>query len=494
MIKKISIILFFFTISVQAQEISFNTAWQKLLEHSEVLKTKKEDVKIAEFGYDIASDLDFPNVNLLATYTHLDKPIEYKTGDLDLSVDKNALRVIISGVAKGAGNSAFNEALNAGKSQAQALIIAQNTTNEIVSSFSKIRSDLQNTSLELSKQDIFFSSINLTYPIFTGGKIQAAKGIAKGKIKEANALFDIGKQKQFEDLVHVYFGVVLSKEVYKNKKDVVDALDKHYEHSIKLFKQGQIAKIETLTAKARLDKAKVDAKKSKSEYEIAQIALTSLLHEKTLVDVQTKLFTNTKLPNMHKFLKKTLSFYPALDLLRAKQNQANNLIKARKSNYLPNIFLFGSYNLYEDKSPLSKTTPDWLVGLGMNYSIIDSKGREGRLNIAYSKKLKLSYMYENAKRELSVLVKKSYKSIKQALEEYEGLNSSITLGKESVRLRKKSFSQGFGTSLDVIDAELFLQSVKTQRLVASYKYILSLSKLLSLSNEIEKFSQYERTE
>lgn len=494
MLKKITTILFLISIQIGAKEMSFEDAWKEVLSQSETLRAKQEDVNIARYKQDIANDMDFPDISLSAVYTHLDKPIELKTSDMDLSVDKNALKVIVEGIAKGAGNSAFNEALSAGKSGAEALKIAQNTASQIVSSFTKIRSDLQNRSIELSKQDIFYSSIQASWPIFTGWKIEAAKDIAKGQIKEANAYFRVSKRKQFEDLAYIYFGVVLSKEVAKSKEDVANALKQHYNHSLKLFNQGQIAKIETLTAKARLDKAKVDAKKAKSQYEIAQIALTSMLHEDTPVLAKTELFTNKSLPNLHKFLKKTLTSYPALDALKAKKTQVDGLIKARKGNYLPNIFLFGNYNLYKDKSPLSKTTPDWMVGVGLNYTLFDSKGREGKLNIAHSQKLKVSLLLEDAKRQLSVLVKKTYKSAKEALEEFNGLASSIALGEENVRLRKKSFSQGLGTSLDVIDAQLFLQGVKVQRLVASYRYVLHLSKLLALSNEIEKFSHYKSME
>ena len=53
------------------------------------------------------------------------------------------------------------------------------------------------------------------------------------------------------------------------------------------------------------------------------------------------------------------------------------------------------------------------------------------------------------------------------------------------------FSQGLFTSLDVVDARLFLESVKNQRLVASYNYVVSLAELLALSGEPKKFMEYQ---
>ncbi|HBY88585.1 MAG TPA: hypothetical protein DEO86_22260, partial [Colwellia sp.] len=51
--------------------------------------------------------------------------------------------------------------------------------------------------------------------------------------------------------------------------------------------------------------------------------------------------------------------------------------------------------------------------------------------------------------------------------------------------------QGVSTSIDVVDAELFVASIRTQRFVAAYQYMLSLSKLLALSVDIHNFKHYQ---
>ena len=45
--------------------------------------------------------------------------------------------------------------------------------------------------------------------------------------------------------------------------------------------------------------------------------------------------------------------------------------------------------------------------------------------------------------------------------------------------------------MDVVDAQLFVASIKTQRLVAAYQYMLSLSKLLALSVDTRSFKHYQ---
>ncbi len=73
------------------------------------------------------------------------------------------------------------------------------------------------------------------------------------------------------------------------------------------------------------------------------------------------------------------------------------------------------------------------------------------------------------------------------------LASSIELAQENLTLRQKAFAQGVSTSTDVVDAELNLASVKTQRAAAKYNYVIALSRLLALSNEMDSFAQYQST-
>jgi outer membrane protein TolC len=88
-------------------------------------------------------------------------------------------------------------------------------------------------------------------------------------------------------------------------------------------------------------------------------------------------------------------------------------------------------------------------------------------------------------------VQKTYLEAQQAQEEVLGLQSSIELAQENLKLREKAFTQGLSTSTDVVDAQLYVASVQTQKAAASFNYLISLSKLLALSNEMGSFSQYQ---
>ena len=300
-------------------------------------------------------------------------------------------------------------------------------------------------------------------------------------------------QARYEDLAKYYYSVVLAQQVLETRSSVEAGLTKHRDNALKLEQQGQIAHVERLQAEASLDKAAVERKKAQKDLDIAQNALTEILGQTTLVEPDGELFVNQSLPSMSAFVEQTLNTYPGLDLLDAKEKQASSLINAEKGKYYPEVYLYGDYSLYEDDSLASQMKPDWLVGIGVSVPLLENTGRSDQIKAAHSAVSQVKYLKAQARQDLQVLVKKTYLEAEQALEEVTGLNSSLNLAQENLKLRQKAFTQGLSTSLDVVDAELYLASVKTQQYVASFNYLISLNKLLALTSEMDTFDNYKNS-
>ncbi len=439
------------------QTISFWDAWQKVISENDGLAAERANVDRYRHMQDAARDLYLPKVTASANYTRLDQAVEIKPSDLAASMPAGEA---IQGIAQMLGINPAN-------------------IDRLFTS-------------QLTDRDVFTSSIRAVWPIFTGGRITAAQDIAEGQTVEAKSLLAMKQQATFEDLSKFYFGVVMSKQVLDTRIDVENGLKKHWEHAQKLEQQGQIARVERLQAEASYDKARVDRQKAQRDLEIAQAALSRLLKFPGAVMPSTALFINPSLPPMHTFIDKTLADYPGLQILDAKRRQARGLIDAEKGKYYPEVFLYGNYSLHEDDTLAAKTAPDWAVGVGVSIPLVDNGGRSGKVKAAHSAVTQVNYLRAQAEQDLSVLVEKTYREAMQSLEEYHGLASSLSLAQENLNLREKAFSQGLSTSLDVVDAELYLAGIRTQRSAAAYQYVMSLTKLLAVSSDINQFSQYQQ--
>ncbi|EOW9435558.1 TolC family protein [Vibrio cholerae] len=434
-----------------AAPLSFQEAWDLLQQQNNSLAAQRANVERYAHLKDATQNLNLPSVSVGANFTRLDQ-------DVTLS-----------------GKQIFD------------------STGQALPALAQLVAGIGSIQSTITERDIFTSSIRAIWPIFTGGRITAAQDAAAGKEDEAQSQLAMEIQARYEDLAKYYFSVVLAKEVLATRIAVEEGLTQHRDNALKLEQQGQIAHVERLQADASLDKAKVERKKAQKTLDIAQSALTQILGATETVEPSGMLFINTSLPPMHAFIEQTLNTYPGLSLLDAKEKQASSLIKAEQGKYYPEVYLYGDYSLHEDDSLASQMKPDWLVGVGVNIPLIENSGRSEQVKAANSAVNQVRYLKAQAKQDLSILVEKTYLEAEQALEEVTGLNSSLNLAQENLRLRQKAFSQGLSTSVDVVDAELYLASIRTQQSLASFNYLISLNKLLALSSEMGSFSTYHQS-
>ena len=435
-----------------AAPLTFSEAWQILQENNNSLAAQQANVERYQHLQNATGSLNLPSVTLGANYTHLDN---------DVTINGEQFADSLSGVPS----------------------IGLPVPPQIISALGGITSTI-------TEQDIFSSSIRAVWPIFTGGRITAAQTAAEGKSEEAQSQLLMEKQARYEDLSKYYFSVILAEDVVETRRAVEAGLTQHRDFAIKMEQQGQIARVERLQADASLDKAVVERTKAENDLKIAQLALTQILGQSQSVEPSEQLFINKNLPHMDVFIDQTLMTYPGLKILDAKEKQASSLIKAEKGKYYPEVYLYGDYNLYEDDSLASEMKPDWLVGIGVNVPLLDTSGRSDKVAAAHSAVSQVKFLKSQAKQDLTVLVQKTYLEANQAIEEVQGLNSSLSLAQENLLLRKKAFTQGLSNSLEVVDAELYLASIKTQQSAARFKYLISLNKLLALSSEMNAYSSY----
>lgn len=443
--------------------VSFAEAWLQVAAESDTLAAARANVEQAEHKQNAARDLYLPEIGISANYLYLDDEVTLSPTDILKSTPAgDRMAPIIAGLAQSYGMSV-----------------------------TEINSGLTST---IAERENLTSSIRAQWPIYAGGRIDAAQDIAAGQLGEATHQLEMKLVEQFEILARYYFGVVLTKEVLDTMADVEAGLKEHRDHAVLLEEQGQIARVERMQSEASYDRAIVERRKAGRELEIARIALTRMLKSPKAVIPSDLLFINDTMPPLASFLDKTLAHYPGLGVLESKKEQATGLIAVEKGKYLPTLAVFGNYSLYEEDDLANKLLPDWVVGVGINIPLLERSGRSGNLKAAKSMVKQINALQVQAQSDLSVLVEKSYRLAEQALEEYQGLGSSLELARETVDLRAKAFSQGLSTSLDVIDAELFLAGIKTQRAVAAYNYVVTLAKIHAVSGEPESFLLYQNTQ
>jgi outer membrane protein TolC len=342
---------------------------------------------------------------------------------------------------------------------------------------------------ETVQEDTFFKSqLNVTWPVYTGGKISAAQSAADAGVRESAAKLDQTRDTLTSELVKFYYAVRLADQVYQIRKEVVDALDQHVFQARRLQEEGFIARTEVLHAKVAQARAERERRASLRDLDLAKIALANILAAKTPVIPVSPLFLLPSVDPEDAFIRQARDHHPAIARIEAVRDRAGENLKAARSERYPTVYLFGTRELYEND--LTVLDPAWSIGAGVNVTLFDGGARAGRIAAARNIENQAELMQRKLARDLETLVSSRYQEMMKASEQYDSLQSSVDLAKENIRARNRSFEEGLATSLDVVDAQLSLSETRVERLLAAYNFDVAFARLLEACGRGTKFPQY----
>lgn len=434
------------------KELSFSSAVELLYNNNENIQIAEENINKHKYELYAARGLFSPIISLNAGYIHFNEDL---TIDVDLSPVKSAFSPL--------ANTAFSPLL-AG----------------FPSSMTQVLQD----------KDTFLFGASAVWNIFTGGQIYSANKAAKYKKELASQQYYGTKSKLTSQLASLYFSVRLSENIVAVKKEVYDTMQDHYNKAVKMEKAGVLAKVERMHAEVALSNAKRDYNKAIRESELSKAALKSILNIDTNITTTTPLFIIDEefIEQLSFFQEEAMQNNSNIKQLEIGSNLAKVGVTNSRSAFYPKVFLFSNANIYGYNK--SNLLPDWTVGVGVTFNIFDGLKGYNKVRSAKTTKKITDYQKSRAEKDIKTLIEQQYITLQNAREDYNAVKATITFTQEYLKARKKAFSQGMATSLDVVDAELSLSGAKIEALIASYKFDVALAQLLDTAGLYGLFENY----
>jgi outer membrane protein TolC len=337
-----------------------------------------------------------------------------------------------------------------------------------------------------------FGMINagFVFPIYTGGKINAANKAARIKF-DASEIESVQKASELSgELVERYFGLILATRAVTVRREVKTAMQKHFDDAEKLAAQGMIAKVEVMNAKVYLADADRELKKSEHQLEITSQALLNTLATEENKDINpvSELFYIDKIEPVAFFIKSAKEKSPLLGQINKQKELAQQGIKAERSAYFPVVAAGGTYNIAE--KDLSPYVPQSMVGIGVQWNLFEGNSRSRKLKAAKFQELQAEDYYAKASSDIATAINKSYEELNMYLEQINELDTAMEFTVEYSKAREKAFSEGMATATQISDADIAVAKTKIDRLQAIYYWDIALSKLLYYSGMSDKFTDY----
>jgi outer membrane protein TolC len=343
----------------------------------------------------------------------------------------------------------------------------------------------------LKEQDYPTVTASVVQPLFMGGKIIAGIKAAHAEMVVSVSELEKAKNEVLEEIINYYLSTVFVHDVIQVRKDVLSAMEIHQQKAERLAEQGMIARYHLLRAEVAVSEAKRNLLNDLNRFDIACLALQKVINDSTfqIDSLQSLQFISVK-DSLETFVNTSMKGQPVFEIIHGKQAMAREKVNAQIAGLLPQIAAFGKYEFFSDY--LSALEPEWVVGVTATLPIFNGLKNVTSLQSSRSLVKELSYVENIMTNDIKLWVKKAYKEMRNNENRYNLLDSDYKLAEENLRQCKSRFENGYGTSLEVIDAQLVLEKNRIERLTAIYDYCKSMLELTMAGGNPEQFCMWFR--
>ncbi|MBI1623712.1 TolC family protein [Comamonas sp. EJ-4] len=329
------------------------------------------------------------------------------------------------------------------------------------------------------------ASLAAVWPLYMGGLGNAVRSELDAMTDEAMADAASSADQLQTLLVQRYFTSQLAERAATLRQRALEGVRAHDDAAQRMLKAGVIAQVERLQASAALADAQQQSRKADDDARLARSALVRTVHANGAVRPSSPLFVSSEaLPPLQRFLDSAQSRHPGLSKVAAKRRQAESLHDATEALRKPQVLAFGLREVN------TSGKPNWVAGVAVRWALWHSIDRD-KLSAAGQRKVEQAELTDaQVRSDIGLLVEKNWLAVEQSRSQYLSGQAQENLARELLRLRQAGLREGTSTALDLIDAQLNLAKVQTERASVANQYVQALAALLESTGQADEFSRY----
>jgi outer membrane protein TolC len=429
----------------------------KIHQYKERIEAKRYDVKAATGNY-------MPSLTLSGSFNRINDPLTFNLDPIReamIGLEANDIVQMESIKAKIAGGSYI---VNNSQMYNTYYTAAVSTLNQRIPHFVDTLKEVQYPSL----------SLTLVQPLFTGFKITAGRKAAKADLEGSLNEFQKIQNELIRDISVNYINLIVEKNAVQIRTDVLDGMMQHKKRAEILSENGMISANQVLRAKVAVAEAERNLDFELNRLELLHVTMNKIccIDDSVKIEPQQPLSYTEVTDSLDKIIALAMENHPVFGMLKNNYIMAKQKNSASKAAFYPQVNAFGKYEVFKDY--LSAMEPQWVVGVQANLPLFSGGKNIAAMRASSHTVNEVEQMEISAQRDITLLINKFYREMKSAENKYLHLESDIELANENLFQCKSRFESGYGTSLEIIDAELVLEKNRMERVAALGEYYKSI--------------------
>jgi outer membrane protein len=339
--------------------------------------------------------------------------------------------------------------------------------------------------VKLFDRDMLTASVNLTYPIFTGGRRgaivdQAEKGLAIAEIGERKTRLEV-----IRDVKKYYYGALFALDMEQLASDTLERFQVLEELTERLYQHGSLKVKKTDYLRTKTSTAITRSLLHEANYsrELAHEALANAMglewnSKVTLAKDDQPLLLNEELQTL---ISSALDFNPDIQQLKLAVQVTENKITEAQSGYFPVIgFQASAYKLWNDFDGglvNNANREGWTIGVGLQWNLFDGFQTSGKVDYAKAQRRQLESQQILLDQAMALQVKQQFLRLRSAGKQMEDTREASGYAKENRELHVRAYQEEMVETKDVIESEIVETFTQSSQYRSRHELEMSLVSL-----------------
>ena len=325
----------------------------------------------------------------------------------------------------------------------------------------------------------YSQGINVSWPIWTFGKVEGA--IDAARYQKNIADLNVYKTEADTKLaaVQAYYQYLEAVKLAEVQAQSVTDYASHLNNVQQQFDAGIVAKLDVLSSNVSLANAKQKSIAADNTRDVAEANLNNIMRVpmNTTLNPLDKNFPEPEFDlTMEQAILMAQKYRWELVEADYGVKAAEASLRSAKAGYLPTVSVGGGYS-WKEASVTAVDKDDWAVQGGLSWSLWDGGATQASVKKADAAVKTAQETLLQAREKIELEVRQDYLNVLSYKEQIRAAEASVAQAEEAYKIATVRYSSGVGINLDVLDAELALNTARTNYITALYNYNIGLATL-----------------
>ena len=325
----------------------------------------------------------------------------------------------------------------------------------------------------------YSQGINVSWDIWTFGKVEGA--IDAARYQKNIADLNVYKTEADTKLaaVQAYYQYLEAIKLAEVQAQSVTDYASHLNNVQQQFDAGIVAKLDVLSSNVSLANAKQKSIAADNTRDVAEANLNNIMRVpmNTTLNPLDKNFPEPEFDlTMEQAILMAQKYRWELVEADYGVKAAEASLRSAKAGYLPTVSVGGGYS-WKEASVTAVDKDDWAVQGGLSWSLWDGGATQASVKKADAAVKTAQETLLQAREKIELEVRQDYLNVLSYKEQIRAAEASVAQAEEAYKIATVRYSSGVGINLDVLDAELALNTARTNYITALYNYNIGLATL-----------------